>query len=101
MEVVKTSLDRARSIGIDFTWKFWVKLVLAGTEPKLLRISPDLPLGRCDGGTRNSTLRFHFLHTTSYIYIQSRISFLTHVGARIFIFCFNKTFQFIYSQNSL
>lgn len=69
MEVVKTSLDRARSIGIDFTWKFWVKLVLAGTEPKLLRISPDLPLGRCDGGTRNSTLRFQPCYVQfTYIY---------------------------------
>ena len=72
MEVVKTSLDRARSIGIDFTWKFWVKLVLAGTEPKLLRISPDLPLGRCDGGTRNSTLRFHFMSIYKlHIYTKS------------------------------
>ena len=87
MEVIKASLDRARSIGIDLTWKFWVKLVLVGTEPKLLRVSPDLPRGRCDRGTRNSTLRFRECYATIYIYIQDRTSFLTHMGARIiFIF---------------
>ena len=42
-----------------------------GTEPELLRISPDQPRERCDGGTCNSTLRFQYNTGTHRLYIWS------------------------------
>ena len=46
------------------TWYRNFGLVLAskkGIEAKLLRKSPDQSRRRCDGGIRNSTLRFHVI----------------------------------------
>lgn len=47
-----------------------------GTEPELLRISPDQPRGRCDGDICNSTLRFRIRRATKSIniFVVSRIS---------------------------
>ena len=53
-----------------------------GTEPKLLRISPDQPRKRCDRGIRNSTLRFHVI-----LSLDMRTWYCRVKQSQLFLYC--------------
>ena len=53
-----------------------------GTEPKLLRISPDQPRKRCDRGIRNSSLRFHVI-----LSLDMRTWYCRVKQSQLFLYC--------------
>ena len=78
---MKASLDERETSGATWYRNFGVVLASQkGTEPKLLRKSPDQSRRRCDGGIRNSTLRFHVIlildMRTQYYHVKQSQLFL-------------------------